>query len=269
MKIVTDTYWQDIAIEKTTKENDQVKGQKERIMAGAVLSAIHDFCIQNQTFAKAVAEGGSFAECMNAVPKNIGESHDILETRMADAQQRAITLSRQQTALYDNAALSTEEFWRQHGELAKQIQAANDEYAELQMQLLANHDQQEILNEAIKTGSEVVAANSAEAQACTDAYKQMQEEYATTSESVAENSQNMADATAEASQKMQEEYAALYASAHDSLNKQIGLFDDLSGKCEISMDEMIENLKTQQEAFDNYATNIQLAMERGIDIGLA
>lgn len=192
----------------------------------------------------------------------------ILESRMTDAQERAIELSKQQAALYDNASLSTEEFWRQHGELAQQIQAANDEYAELQMQLLANHDQQEILNEAIKTGSEVVAANSAEAQACTDAYKQMQEEYATTSESVAENSQNMANATAEASRKMQEEYVALYGAARDSINKQIGLFDDLSGKCEISMDEMIENLKTQQVAFENYATNIQLAMERGIDLGL-
>lgn len=85
MKIVTDTYWQDIAIEKTTKENDQVKGQKERIMAGAVLSAIHDFCIQNQTFAKAVAEGGSFAECMNAVAKGTGTSISDL-----DAYRKAV-----------------------------------------------------------------------------------------------------------------------------------------------------------------------------------
>lgn len=85
MNIVTDTYWQDIAIEKTTKENDRVKGQKERIMAGAVLSAIHDFCIQNQTFAKAVAEGGSFAECMNAVAKGAGTSISDL-----DAYRKAV-----------------------------------------------------------------------------------------------------------------------------------------------------------------------------------
>ena len=85
MKIVTDTYWQDIAIEKTTKENDQVKGQKERIMAGAVLSAIHNFCIQNQNFAKAVAEGGSFAECMNAVAKGTGTSISDL-----DAYRKAV-----------------------------------------------------------------------------------------------------------------------------------------------------------------------------------
>lgn len=201
---------------------------------------------------------------LNAVTKEA----EIVESRMTDAQERAIELSKQQAALYDNASLSTEEFWRQHGELAQQIQAANDEYAELQMQLLATHDQQDILNEAIKVGEEVVAANTAEAQANMEAYNALSEEYAKTSESFTDNSGNMADATAEASRKMQEEYAALYGAARDSLNKQIGLFDNLSGKCEISMDEMISNLKTQQVAFENYATNIQLAMERGIDIGL-
>ena len=64
--------WQDKAIEKTTSERKQVKGQKESVMANAVLDMVHEFCIQSSEFAKAVAEGGSFADCMTAVAKGVG-----------------------------------------------------------------------------------------------------------------------------------------------------------------------------------------------------
>lgn len=64
--------WQDKAIEKTTQERKQVKGQKESAMANAVLDMVHEFCIQSSKFAKAVVEGGSFADCMSAVAKGVG-----------------------------------------------------------------------------------------------------------------------------------------------------------------------------------------------------
>lgn len=64
--------WQDKAIAKTTEERKHVKGQKESAMANAVLDMVHEFCIQSSVFAKAVAEGGSFADCMVAVAKGVG-----------------------------------------------------------------------------------------------------------------------------------------------------------------------------------------------------
>lgn len=45
--------WQDKAIEKTTAERKQVKGQKETIMANPVLDMVHEFCIQSSAFATA------------------------------------------------------------------------------------------------------------------------------------------------------------------------------------------------------------------------
>ena len=66
--------WQDKAIEKTTAERKQVKGHKEAAMADAVLDMVHEFCIQSSVFAKAVAEGGSFADCMVAVAKGVGNN---------------------------------------------------------------------------------------------------------------------------------------------------------------------------------------------------
>lgn len=68
------TVWQDKAIEKTTAERKEVKGQKENIMANSVLDMIHEFCIQSEDFARAVAEGGTFAACMTAVAKGVGNS---------------------------------------------------------------------------------------------------------------------------------------------------------------------------------------------------
>ena len=71
--------WQDKAMEKTTAERKDVKGQKETVMADAVLDVIHEFCIQSEAFARAVAEGGSFAECMKAVAKGVGSSISDIE----------------------------------------------------------------------------------------------------------------------------------------------------------------------------------------------
>lgn len=68
------TVWQDKAIEKTTAERKEVKGQRESIMANPVLDMIHEFCIQSEDFARAVAEGGTFAACMTAVAKGVGNS---------------------------------------------------------------------------------------------------------------------------------------------------------------------------------------------------
>lgn len=66
-------------MEKTTKEKSQVKGQKEKAMSTAVLDAIHEFCIQSEEFAKAVVEGGSFADCMTAVAKGTGNAISDIE----------------------------------------------------------------------------------------------------------------------------------------------------------------------------------------------
>lgn len=68
------TVWQDKAIKKTTAERKEVKGQRESIMADHVLDMIHEFCIQSEDFAQAVAEGGTFAVCMTTVAKGVGNS---------------------------------------------------------------------------------------------------------------------------------------------------------------------------------------------------
>lgn len=67
------------ALEKLKKEAAGVNGGKEGVMKAAVRAALEEFCQQDAEFAQAVAQGGSFAECMKAVAKGVGNSISDLE----------------------------------------------------------------------------------------------------------------------------------------------------------------------------------------------
>lgn len=58
---------------------ENVSGQKENAMAPSVREALTDFCRQDAEFAQAVAQGGSFKDCMAAVAKGVGGSISDLE----------------------------------------------------------------------------------------------------------------------------------------------------------------------------------------------
>jgi hypothetical protein len=77
--------WAPRAEEKLQKEKKDVSGQKEKVMADAVYAQIRDFCMQDEEFAQAVVQGGSFADCMKAVAKNVGNYISDV-----DAYQKAV-----------------------------------------------------------------------------------------------------------------------------------------------------------------------------------
>lgn len=77
--------WLTQAIQKLDAEKKGVAGQKEKVMAPAVLAAIKDFCKQEPEFAQAVVQGGTFAECMKKVAAGVGNSISDL-----DAYKRAV-----------------------------------------------------------------------------------------------------------------------------------------------------------------------------------
>ena len=78
--------WYEQAETRLKEEYDKVKGQKESAMKSAVRDALLEFCRQNEEFAQAVAQGGSFPDCMAAVAKGVGRSISDLE-----AYRRAAT----------------------------------------------------------------------------------------------------------------------------------------------------------------------------------
>lgn len=83
--MITFENWAARAVEKLEKEKSTVKGPKETAMASVVMDALKDFCRQEEEFAQAIVQGGSFADCMKAVAKGVGNSISDL-----DAYKRAV-----------------------------------------------------------------------------------------------------------------------------------------------------------------------------------
>lgn len=77
--------WATQAVKKLTDEKGKVAGNKEKAMAGAVYAAIKDFCLQDEEFAQAVVQGGSFVDCMKKVAAGVGQSISDL-----DAYKKAV-----------------------------------------------------------------------------------------------------------------------------------------------------------------------------------
>lgn len=71
-------YYQE-AEARIKKELPSVKGQKEGAIKHAVQEALLKFAGQDEEFAQAIVQGGSFSACMEAVCKGIGTSISDLE----------------------------------------------------------------------------------------------------------------------------------------------------------------------------------------------
>ena len=76
-----------LAIQKLGQELAELKrgSGKVQAMKLAVHDALAEFCRQDAEFAQAVLQGGSFADCMAAVEKGVGQSISDL-----DAYRRAV-----------------------------------------------------------------------------------------------------------------------------------------------------------------------------------
>ena len=78
--------WYEQAEDRLKEEYGEVTGQKEGAMKSAVRDALLEFCRQNEEFAQAVAQGGTFKDCMASVAKGVGGSISDLE-----AYRRAVS----------------------------------------------------------------------------------------------------------------------------------------------------------------------------------
>lgn len=73
------------ALEKLTEGVKADCGKHGNAMKKEVAKALEDFCRQDAEFAQAVAQGGDFKGCMEAVSKGVGQSISDL-----DAYKRAV-----------------------------------------------------------------------------------------------------------------------------------------------------------------------------------
>lgn len=153
-----------------------------------------------------------------------------------------------------------------------QLQATADqlegEIYDLEYAYYENKATQDEFNEAIDINNQAIEENKGQVEIATEAYMQFQKQAEEISGSTTGSMNESLDSVSDSLAKTGESYDELLEKARNSLDGQVGLFDKIDQKSKLSTDDMLANLRSQREAFDNYATNIQTAMERGIDIGL-
>lgn len=142
-------------------------------------------------------------------------------------------------------------------------------YAELQIynQILALNQEEKMLANGIDVSNAAIAEQDAqlgelqgEMEAAGDAagiFAEAEKEVAEATETAAESQEELAKRFQEAKE-----------SAMESLNSQIGLFQELELKSDTSAQKIVDNWKKQQEAFTNYAQNLQAAIDMGLDEAL-
>lgn len=129
------------------------------------------------------------------------------------------------------------------GELSK-------EYGELQAASKSLEDEYKNL-----TGTtDAVTASTASA---SDAVKEMELTTVTYKNSVYEVSTDVA----ESMEEIEASYMEAKEKAHESIESQVGLFQELKTESELTVSQMAANLESQTEVFTNYANNLATAAE--------
>ena len=259
--------------------NIELEAQTGLIKGGA--AALHDqadawkeAAIQEAAYARYKDDIAALADAEYELAKNQAllnmerEDAKKIEERLAAATEEYNVAQQKQ---YDLQCLAAS----QSGDYAYQLQSATNRTQELaaeidglNAELDASKQTQQDLTAAIDVGRESLSENRVLVDASAEAYASMAQQVEESTERFTTGTAEMADATAEASLQMHDAYTEMRQAAQESIDKQIGLFDDLSGKCEMSIEDMVKNLRSQKKAMEDYADNLILAVERGVDEGL-
>lgn len=221
-------------------------------------------------------QGKAEAALIDAEAKRnrLAEESKILTTEKSRLESEQSRIAKQLDAVEQQINRTNAEGVESTYELQKQKQELTKEYNLLGISLDENSEkiqdninQQNGLENQIKESRETLATYEGQITDAENALKLFADK--------CENGGDKLSGTDKAVQTMvgrlqalQDEYEATRISTLESMNTQIGLFDEVSEKCEMSIDDMIKNLQSQQTAFDNYADNLKEAARRGVDEGL-
>lgn len=218
---------------------------------------------------KSAAQKAAIAEMvaqLNETVPNLGLAYD-------SATDSINMTTEAMEALVEHAA-NQEEYEAQVARLSELY----SEQAEINSRLA---EAQEALNEAQETGqgnTYTLQNNINELTAALEENQSQIEELETASAEFGEWQEKSAAATAEMENSvsslisemtaLQTAYEESHQKAVESIEGQLGLFNELDGSAKTSIGSLIETLKGQVEYMDTYAANIKKAMEMGVDEGL-
>lgn len=144
------------------------------------------------------------------------------------------------------------------------VQALKQESEQLQIAIDTNASDQKKLNREIADAEKTFASYSDEVALAEEANKLYSQSVGESNDALDEQAAAVAKAEANL-EEIQQAYAAAKAESLDSINTQIGLFEELTLKSDYSASKILENWEAQQRAFTDYRDNLQQAVDMGLD----
>lgn len=206
---------------------------------------------QNQSYANRVR-----AE-MEPVTIRLSEVIDALSAKEAELAE-----------VMSNTAYAAQGSSAEAADLQAEIRALEAEENALRGEQTRLNIELAAYEEATETCAAAVDEQRSAVEAGTEAYENYTKQVEELTAAAKDQSVSMSGNVIDSLEAVRAEYAALAESASQSIRSQIGLFDELSVKSELSFTDMLRGLQSQKEAFDDYANNITTAMRRGVDEGL-
>lgn len=169
------------------------------------------------------------------------------------AEMRLIELQEQEQQLLEQGADATIEYTAALMDTTSAMPQMTRALSELDHELLRNQAEQRELSATIEESGATLSAYEQQLDAASKGYAAL------------------TDATTEQAQAQDElsgAYTDTQKAARESIDKQIGLFDELATESDMSRKQILDNWKVQEKAFQNYAVNLQKAVEMGLDESL-
>lgn len=173
------------------------------------------------------------------------------------AEMRQKELLAEQAVLIENGAKSYDTLAYAQSGSSNAMVALNATLTEEDRRLAEVNRELTALSGEIDKSNGIIASSEEEFKAATtalDGYGKASERTTTVAQQQAASQKAVADA-----------FAAAKAAARESIDSQIGLFDKLAEKNEYSAKSIIANWENQQKAFTNYSSNLQKAVDLGLD----
>ena len=188
--------------------------------------------------------------------KIIEESQKAYEA-LFDAETSQQELLAEQNALLERGAQVYDDLSYAQTGSTKTMEEFNASLTDDDKRLAEVNRELEALDTEIKNANASIASANDKLAAATAAC----EDYADGSDEVVSAAQRQVDAQ----NALDQAYSAIRSAAAESINSQIGLFDKMATKNEWSAKKIIANWQKQKKAFDNYSTNLQKAVDLGLD----
>lgn len=200
------------------------------------------------------------------------------QIKIAEAEKALIPLQAEYDRLLEEIAKNGGNAAWVTGGFSDQLRSIPEPLKTLSDKLNANSAEQRIYNESITEGKENLEKYEKEIARLKELMGDLigvQDETEAATNSLTETEKKAAAALDTKKEKIEETiagllnlpqaYEAAKAAALDSINTQIGLFDELVLSSEYSAEKIIENWASQQAAFNNYSANLQKAIDLGLD----